>query len=298
MLVNKVILTNTTLENDGKEVYYTNELLEKLSNKKNKINIELDKHGGKVIGEAKNISYNDGKLYALMDIPDEYVIPDIDVGFSTDIVPTSYEGKGTNVKLVDGYLDNIVFLSNLNDTNKPNDKNTITRLLNSESGTMSNNEDLSRLYGQLQEENRSLKEEIDNLKGTNDVLSKKVEKFTKDYSNLKEKYNEGKELYNKGKEEYEKTLKIANEFKSMQEAKKSDLLEKLVPKDDKGNQDEFKLKMYNKLEINELESLINDKKDMPSTPPNGASGDGMGNNPNNHEDGGMDYLEIKRSFNL
>lgn len=301
MIIEKTILTNSVLNNNGMNVKYTDDLLNKIATQKGEVDILLNDHDGKNIGKCIGLNYNGKELIAKMDIPNEYIIPNADVGFSTDIIPVSYKGKGSDVKLVDGYLDKVVFLSNLEYTSQPNDKNTITRLLNTnEDGNMAN-DDLSRLYGQLQEENRILKEEIDTLKQNNGKLTKKVEKANKDYEALQLKYEEGEALYNKGKEEYEKTLKVANEFKQMKEAKKQELLEKLVPKDDKGVQDEFKLGMYSKLEINELESLINDKPEAPSTPPNGATGDGMGivdNGQNNDVDESTIYLEAKKAFNL
>lgn len=293
------------MENDVGIVNYTPELLKKIASQ-NDVEVELNYHGGKIISKVDKLYYDDGKLNAIVDIPDEYIVPNVDIGWSTDIIPTTYISNGTKNDLVDGYLDKIVFLSDLNNTFQPNDKNTISRLLNTtnkkyEDDNMTN-DDISRLYGQLQEENRSLKEEIEALKIDNGKLTKKVEKQDKDYTKLKEDYEVGEALYNKGKVQYEETLKVANEYKEMKEAKKQELLEKLVPKDDKGVQDEFKLGMYSKLEINELESLINDKPKAPSTPPKGATGDGMGivdNGQNNNDaDESTIYLEAKKAFNL
>ena len=56
--------------------------------------------------------------------------------------------------------------------------------------------------------------------------------------------------------------------------------------------------MYNKLDIDELKSLINDDAPSPSTPPNGASGDGMGVDMGSHEEEPMNYSEVKEAFNL
>lgn len=300
MIIEKTILTNSILNNNGINVKYTDDLLNKIATQKGEVDILLNDHNGKNIGKCIGLDYNGKELIAKMDIPNEYIIPNVDVGFSTDIIPVSYRGKGSDVKLVDGYLDKVVFLSNLEYTDQPNDKNTITRLLNTkEDGNMAN-DDLSRLYGQLQEENRILKEEIDTLKQDNGKLTKKVEKANKDYEALQLKYEEGEALYNKGKAQYEETLKVANEYKELREAEKTELLQKLVPSDEKGEQDEFKLKMYSKLEIDELKSLINDEPPAPSTPPKGATGDGMGivDDVKNNVDESTIYLEAKEAFNL
>ena len=228
-----------------------------------------------------------------MEIPDEYIIENADSGFSTDIIPSKFDGNN----LIDGYLDSIVFLNDISVTGKPNDKNTITRLLNvNEDDSMT--EDLSRLYGQLQEENRRLKEEINSLQSNNEKMSKKLEKSTEKYNELNEKYEKGKSLYDDGKKEYEKVLKVAKEFKQMKIDEKNELIDKLVPADEKGVKDEFKINMYNKLDIDELKSLINDDAPSPSTPPNGASGDGMGVDMGSHEEEPMNYLEVKEAFNL
>ena len=301
MITEKVILTNTTLENNGINVEYTKSLLEKIGNQKGEVDIQLNTHDGKTIGKCTELKYDNNNLIAVMDIPNEYIIPNVDVGFSTDIVPSSYRGKGSNVQLVDGYLDKIVFLNNLDETKQPNDKNTITRLLNTdEDGNMAN-DDLSRLYGQLQEECRTLKEDIETLKTENGKLNKKLEKSNKEYQELQTKYNEGEELYNKGKTQYEETLKIANKYKEEKRLEKEELIKKLVPKDEQGTQDEFKLNMYKKLSIEELQSLINDEKPAPSTPPNGATGDGFGivdDNKGNETDESTIYLEAKKAYNL
>ena len=160
-------------------------------------------------------------------------------------------------------------------------------------------EDLSRLYGQLQEENRRLKEEISSLQSNNEKMSKKLEKSAEKYNELNEKYEKGKSLYDDGKKEYEKVLKVAKEFKQMRIDEKNELIDKLVPADEKGVKDEFKVNMYSKLDIDELKSLINDDAPSPSTPPNGASGDGMGVDNGSHRDEEpMSYLEVKEAFNL
>ena len=59
--------------------------------------------------------------------------------------------------------------------------------------------------------------------------------------------------------------------------------------------------MFNKLTNEELESLINDEKvNKPSTPPKGASGNGVSdfNEEQGSENESESYLEIKDAFNL
>ena len=59
--------------------------------------------------------------------------------------------------------------------------------------------------------------------------------------------------------------------------------------------------MFNKLTNEELESLINDEKaNKPSTPPKGASGNGVSdfNEEHGSENESESYLEIKDAFNL
>ena len=293
MLIKRPILTTGILKNNGKEINYTDDFLEKLANQQGDVKIELNAHDGEVIGMSSNLFFEDGKLIAEMDIPDEYIIENADFGFSTDIIPSKFDGNN----LLDGYLDSIVFLNDISITGKPNDKNTITRLLNvNEDDNMT--EDLSRLYGQLQEENRRLKEEINSLQSNNEKMSKKLEKSAEKYNELNEKYEKGKSLYDDGKKEYEKVLKVAKEFKQMKIDEKNELIDKLVPADEKGVKDEFKVNMYSKLDIDELKSLINDDAPSPSTPPNGASGDGMGVDMGSHEEEPMNYLEVKEAFNL
>lgn len=293
MLIKRPILTTGILKNNGKEINYTDDFLEKLANQQGDVKIELNAHDGEVIGMSNNLFFEDGKLIAEMDIPDEYIIENADFGFSTDIIPSKFDGNN----LLDGYLDSIVFLNDISITGKPNDKNTITRLLNvNEDDNMT--EDLSRLYGQLQEENRRLKEEINSLQSNNEKMSKKLEKSAEKYNELNEKYEKGKSLYDDGKKEYEKVLKVAKEFKQMKIDEKNELIDKLVPADEKGVKDEFKVNMYSKLDIDELKSLINDDAPSPSTPPNGASGDGMGVDMGSHEEEPMNYLEVKEAFNL
>lgn len=293
MLIKRPILTTGILKNNGKEINYTDDFLEKLANQQGDVKIELNAHDGEVIGMSNNLFFENGKLIAEMDIPDEYIIENADSGFSTDIIPSKFDGNN----LIDGYLDSIVFLNDISVTGKPNDKNTITRLLNvNEDDSMT--EDLSRLYGQLQEENRRLKEEINSLQSNNEKMSKKLEKSTEKYNELNEKYEKGKSLYDDGKKEYEKVLKVAKEFKQMKIDEKNELIDKLVPADEKGVKDEFKINMYSKLDIDELKSLINDDAPSPSTPPNGASGDGMGVDMGSHEEEPMNYLEVKEAFNL
>ena len=62
------------------------------------------------------------------------------------------------------------------------------------------------------------------------------------------------------------------------------------------------MNMYNKLSIDELESLIKDEPNPPSTPPNGASGSGVTMNQNSNEGGENEeanaYLKFKEAYNL
>lgn len=299
MKMEKIILTKGKLKNDIGTINYTDEFLKKVSNQKNDIEVELNEHGGKVISKADSLRYDDGKLYATVDIPDKYIINNAKIGWSTDIIPTSYISNDGYFDLIDGVLDKIVFLNNLNDTYQPNDKNTISRLLNSESDKMSDN--LSELYGKLQQKYDTLKVERDKLFNENNKLNKKLSKSEEKIKEWETKYHKGESLYNKGKEEYDKVLKIANKYKEEKELKKKELINKLVPEDDKGLQDEFKVNMYNKLTNEELESLINDTRtNKPSTPPKGASGNNISDNNDNNgsENESTSYLELKETYNL
>ena len=132
-------------------------------------------------------------------------------------------------------------------------------------------------------------------------IRNKLAKTENKFNELKDKYAEGESLYNKGKAEYEKVLEIANKYKEEKANKKKELINKLVPENEKGEQDEFKLNMFNKLTNEELESLINDEKaNKPSTPPKGASGNGVSdfNEEQGSENESESYLEIKDAFNL
>lgn len=299
MKMEKVILTKGKLKNDVGIVNYTDSFLKNIANQKSDVNVELNQHNGKVISKVESLRYDDDKLYATVDIPDEYIVEGAEIGWSTDIIPNSYTSKGNYFDLNDGVLKNIVFLNDLNNTFQPNDKNTISRLLNIESDTMS--DDLNKMYGKLQQKYETLKDEHEKLSDENKKIRNKLAKTENKFNSLKDKYVEGESLYNKGKAEYEKVLEIANKYKEEKANKKKELINKLVPENEKGEQDEFKLNMFNKLTIEELESLINDEKaNKPSTPPKGASGNGVSdfNEEQGSENESESYLEIKDAFNL
>lgn len=299
LIIEKPILTTGTLNNNGKHTYYSPLFLKKLASQKGDVEIELNTHDGLSIGKATNLSFDDGKLIATMDIPDEYINFETDSAFSTDIIPNTWNGN----EVTEGYLDKIVFIDDLS-INKPNDSNTITRLYNTQK--RNNEEDkmsdskLSEMYGKLQSEKDVLQQKFDELKVEHDKLLSKHEKLNKSHEKLQASYDEGKALYDKGKEEFAKVSEIAKKYEQQQIDKKNDLIGKLVPTDDKGVQDEFKLNMYNKLSIEELESLIKDKPQEPSTPPNGAGNNDTYVPPNNNNDGENDniYLNYKEAYNL
>ena len=312
LIIEKPILTTGTLNNNGKHTYYSPLFLKKLASQKGDVDIELNTHDGLSIGKATNLSFDDDKLIATMDIPDEYINFETDSAFSTDIIPNSWNGN----EVTEGYLDKIVFIDDLS-VNKPNDFNTITRLYNTrESNTytlntssyekndeedkMSDSNKLSEMYGKLQTEKDVLQQEFDKLKVEHDKLLSKHEKLSKSHEKLQASYDEGKSLYDKGKEEFEKVSEVAKKYEQQQIDKKNDLIGKLVPEDDKGVQDEFKLNMFNKLSIEELESLIKDKPQEPSTPPNGAGNVDTYVPPNDNYGGENDniYLNYKEAYNL
>ena len=299
MKMEKVILTEGKLENDVGIVNYTESFLKNIANQKSDVNVELNQHNGEIISKVERLRYDDGKLYATVDIPDEYIVDGAEIGWSTDIIPNSYTSNDGYFDLNDGVLQNIVFLNDLNNTFQPNDKNTISRLLNIESDTMS--DDLNKMYGKLQQKYETLKDEHEKLSDENKKIRNKLAKTENKFNELKDKYVEGESLYNKGKAEYEKVLEIANKYKEEKANKKKELINKLVPENEKGERDEFKLNMFNKLTNEELESLINDEKvNKPSTPPNGASGNGVSdfNEEQGSENESESYLEIKDAFNL
>lgn len=298
MIIEKTILTVGTLNNNNTNVYYSPLFLEKIASQKGNIDIILDSHDAiESVGSAIGLRFEDDKLIATMDINNDYINPDVDVGFSTEFIPSKWNGN----ELIDGYLDKIVFLSNLKHTEMPNDTNTITKLYNTENGdNMEESLKLSEMYGKSQEEYRVLKEKFDTL--TNDLKEKDklIEKIKKEYSELQKAYDKGLLLYNEGKAKYEEVSAIAKKFTEMEANKKNKLVELLVPENDKGERDEFKLNMYNKLSIEELESLVKDKPPLPSTPPNGASGNGLNSTnstPNNNVDDSV-YLNYKEAYNL
>lgn len=299
MIIEKPIISAGTLKNNNKNVYYSPLFLEKIASQKGDVVIELDKHDGLSIGKATKLDFKDNKLIATMDIPDDYITYDVDIGFSTEIIPSKWNGE----EVVDGYLNTITFLSNLEKTQQPNDKSTITRLFNTgEEGNMGESNKLSEMYGKLEKEKELLEAEITDLKSENKKILNKHKKLEDEYQKLQQSYDEGKALYEKGKEEFTKVSEIAKKYEEEQKNKKDSLLEKLVPKDDEGKQDEFKMNMYNKLSIDELESLIKDEPNPPSTPPNGASGSGVTMNQNSNEGGESEeanaYLKFKEAYNL
>lgn len=298
MIIEKPIISAGTLKNNNKNVYYSPLFLEKIASQKGDVVIELDKHDGLSIGKATKLDFKDNKLIATMDIPDDYITYDVDIGFSTEIIPSKWNGE----ELVDGYLNTITFLSNLEKTQQPNDKSTITRLYNTEEDSMSEGNKLSEMYGKLEKEKELIEDKLVEITREKDTLKVKYDKLIKEHEKLQQLYDEGKALYDAGKEEFEKVSKVAKKYEEEQKNKKDSLLEKLVPKDDEGKQDEFKMNMYNKLSIDELESLIKDKPNPPSTPPNGASGSGvtMNQNSNEGEEGeeANAYLKFKEAYNL
>ena len=297
MIIEKPIISAGTLTNNNKNVYYSPLFLEKIASQKGDVVIELDRHEGLSIGKATKLDFKDNKLIATMDIPDDYITYDVDIGFSTEIIPSQWNGE----EVIDGYLNSITFLSNLEKTQQPNDKSTITRLYNTEEDSMSEgNNELSKMYGKLQKEKEILEAEINDLKSEKEKILSKHKKLETAYEKLQKSYDEGKALYDEGKQKFDEVNEIAKKYQQEQKDKKDNLLEKLVPKDEKGVQDEFKLNMYNKLSIDELETLIKDEPQKPSTPPNGASGSGI-QTPPPRNDGNEDsniYLKYKEAYNL
>ena len=73
MKMEKVILTEGKLENDVGIVNYTESFLKNIANQKSDVNVELNQHNGKIISKVEKLRYDDGKLYATVDIPDEYI---------------------------------------------------------------------------------------------------------------------------------------------------------------------------------------------------------------------------------
>lgn len=296
MIIEKPIITAGTLKNNNKDVYYSPLFLEKVASQKGDVTIKLNSHDGIDIGKATQLFFDDNKIIATMDIPDDYITYDVDIGFSTEFIPNEWNDN----ELVEGYLDSIVFLSDLNKTEQPNDKNTITRLLNTEEDIMSESNKLSEMYGKLEKEKELVEDKLVQITQEKDTLKVKYDKLIKEHEKLQQSYDEGKALYDAGKEEFEKVSKVAKKYEEEQKNKKNDLLKKLVPEDDKGIQDEFKLNMYNKLSIDELETLIKDTPNPPSTPPNGASGDGGIQYQNQQQETNEDniYLNYKKAYNL
>lgn len=298
MIIEKPIITAGTLKNNNKDVYYSPLFLEKVASQKGDVTIKLNKHDGIDVGKATKLFFKDDKLMATMDIPDEYITYNTDIGFSTEFIPNKWNGN----ELVEGYLDSITFLSNLNETEQPNDKNTITRLFNTgEEGNMGESNKLSEMYGKLEKEKELVEDKLVEITREKDTLKVKYDKLIKEHEKLQQSYDEGKALYDAGKEEFEKVSKVAKKYEKQQADIKNNLLEKLVPKDDKGVQDEFKLNMYNKLSIDELKSLVKDAPAPPSTPPNGASGDGMQYQGNQRQESNEEanvYLNFKEAYDL
>lgn len=316
MKVKKPILHTGTLKNNNTDVYYSPLFLENIAKQKGDIDIELNTHNGQSIGKVTDLSLENGELVATMDIPDEYINFGKDCGFSTEIIPSKWNG----FTLEDGYLDKLVFINDL-EVNKPNDTKTITKIYNTDGvgninsystsftypnkikkdDKMSEGNKLSEMYGKLEAEHNLLKNKYSELETEKQKIEDKFKKLTKQHETLQTSYDEGKALYEKGKQEYIETKKIADKYNKYLDDKKNTLLDKLVPSDDDGNKDEFKLKMYNKLDIEELESLVKDEPPKPSTPPNGASNGEqyVPQDPNkNSGDESMIYLNYKNEYNL
>lgn len=261
MEVNKPVLHTGIYKYPVGNVNYDSNFLKKLADSDQSINIELNDHFGQSIAKSKALNFKGDTLFATIDIPDEHIVTDKEVSFSTHIIPSKYDKVDTNTfNILDGSLENIVYI---NDGSKPRDERTITFLLNKEKEGEDDN-----MAGDtaLAEENGRLKAKIETLEKEKGLDATKIGDLETEVATLKQTVSDKTDEITAKDTEITNANGKLKTYVDAEEATKKELVLAMV-KDDKDPLYE----KYMKMDVETLNLIKGAAK--PSTP-----GKGVGSN--------------------